>query len=35
LKLDDLEVGLEALANKYGLMKLEEIVTRMKASKNL
>lgn len=35
LKLDDLEVGLEALANKYGLNKLEEIVTRMKISKNL
>lgn len=33
LKLDDLEVGLEALANKYGLNKIQDIVTRMNAAK--
>lgn len=33
LNQEDLEVGLEALANKYGLNKIEDILTRMKASK--
>jgi benzoyl-CoA reductase subunit BamC len=33
VKLEDLEIGLEALANKYGLHKIMDIVTRMSASK--
>ncbi|MBE0646195.1 MAG: (4Fe-4S)-binding protein [Bacteroidales bacterium] len=30
---DDLEIGLESLANQYGLDKLTDIITRMSASK--
>jgi benzoyl-CoA reductase subunit BamC len=33
VKLEDLEIGLESLANKYGLHKIMDIVTRMSASK--
>lgn len=33
VKLEDLEIGLEALANKYGMHKIIDIVTRMSASK--
>ena len=32
-KQEDLEIGLESLANKYGLDKIKEIITRMSASK--
>jgi len=33
IKLEDLEIGLESLANKYGLNKMMDILTRMSASK--
>ena len=33
VKLEDLEVGLESLANKYGLDKMMDILARMSASK--
>ena len=33
VKLEDLEIGLEALADKYGLTKIMDIITRMSASK--
>ena len=33
IKQEDLEIGLESLANKYGLDKIMEIVTRMSMSK--
>jgi len=32
-KLEELEIGLESLANKYGLHKITDIVTRMSVSK--
>ena len=32
-KQEDLEIGLESLANKYGLDKIKEILTRMSAAK--
>ena len=32
-KQEELEIGLEALANKYGLSKIKDIVTRMSVSK--
>jgi benzoyl-CoA reductase subunit BamC len=33
VKLEDLEIGLESLANKYGLDKMMDILARMSASK--
>jgi benzoyl-CoA reductase subunit BamC len=33
VKLEDLEIGLESLANKYGLNKIMDILARMSASK--